>query len=94
MTITVYAHWADQEIYTDQDRDEWIDDQAKDYYENSDELDEFLDNLTSTLRNPFVYLLDLSENAKQEIMKKFKEHCKELAIKDFNEEYKEIEIEI
>ena len=94
MTIKVYVDWEEQEVCTDRDSDEWIDDQAKGYYEDSDALDEFLNDLTSPMRNSLVYLLNLSENEKQEIMKKFREHCKELATEDFNEKHEEFEIGI
>ena len=94
MTIKVYAHWADQEIRTDLDRDNWIDDQAKAYYEDPYELDKFLNDLATDFRNPFSYLFKLSENEKQEIMDNFKAQCKEIATDDFNEEHEEFEFKI
>ena len=94
MTIKIYVDWAERDVCTDQDRDSWINDQANGYYEDEDALDEFLNDLVADVRNPLVFLLDLNENGKQEIMKKFKEHCKELATEEFNETHEEFEIGI
>ena len=94
MTITIYANWKDQEILTDRDRDEWIEECFETYCEKQDVLDNFLSDLISTQRNPLAYLLKLREDEKQEILEKFKEHCKEIAIDDFDDEHEEFEIGI
>lgn len=94
MTIKVYVDWAEQEVCTDQDRDGWIKDQANGYYEDEDELNRFLNALVTDVKNPLAFLLDLNENARQEIMKKFKERCKELAIDDFDDKHEKFTVGI
>ena len=100
MKIKLYVSWQDERILREKEYEEAILEAAKYREENEDdEFAEFLDNyLSQNCRcrgcDKLVYLFNLSEEKRKEILKLWKKDCLEMARYNFPNDYEEIEIEV
>ena len=89
MTVKVYIDWEAEEVLSEKEYTDKVNEKMKEIMEDESELSEFLDDNYSTGK---VYRFTAKERA--EVDKRFAEHCKEAAEDWMQENYCEHSIEI
>ena len=100
MKVIVYANWEEEEIITEKEYKEKIEEIKKDKesfydYKSSylnDYIEEFIDN--SPYRLSFETVFNLTEAERQKILDDIREGYETQAEEDLSEEWEEVEIDI
>ena len=95
MKIKIYVDWENREVYDEKKKQEEIKEIAEAYEKDTYEFNDFLENDESTdVSYPYAELFNLSEAAREEITKRYKECCHIWAEENFNDRITEIEFEV